>query len=1150
MFTASDFTSEYSDLGGDGLASIRLVQAPVNGALLLGDVLLTAGYPLTLSEISAGLLRYVPAKNAFGSGIDSFDFVAVDVTAEASLSPTIFTFDVTAVNDTPTFSRGDGIVSTPIGQGASDDIAQSVAVQADGRIVVAGYTVKSETDSDLAVVRYNADGILDASFSGDGQVTSSIGSSGDYIEAATIQPDGRIVVAGCTVKSETNSDFAVVRYSVDGSIDGSFSGDGIVTTSFGPFTDRARSVVFQADGKIVVAGSMVKNAEGTDSDFAVARYNAEGTLDKNFSGDGKATASLGLFTDHAWSVIVQSDGKIVIAGSTDKNLAGTDSDFALVRYNTDGTLDKSFSGDGKVTTSFGSLTDYAYSVALQPDGKIVMAGCTFESHTESDFAVARYNADGTLDTNFSGDGMVAMPVGSSGGIAYHVTIQRDGKILAAGFAKNGSAWDIALVRYDSSGALDMTFDGDGMVMTSVGITCHDGLGMAVQPDGKIVVTASVWNGNDNDFLVLRYSADGTLDAGFDPHDTLGGTVCYTEGDGPGVTGPPVALDSDVQIYDVEHEAAGSYDNATLSLFRHDGANADDCFVASETLGALTESADLTIGGTAIGKVASNSHGILQLEFGPAATGALVNQAMRSIAYVNASDAPPSEVVIDWHFSDGAHTDFQGVSGITTVTILATNDVPSGAVSLEGVPLQGTILHVNTASLSDADGLGLLHYQWYRGERAIAGADGASYVLTADDAGHSITAHVFWTDGFGTHEEVVSGNLLYPGSMNADSVRGGAGNDVLYGNDGDDTFSGGAGNDSISGGDGHDTVTFSGSIDHYTIGLHDMVYTIFDNTGAEGLDSISGVELFCFAGITKTFSEINALVDSKAPAVIGFRPVDGSSGVSIHSIVEMTFNEDIQLGHGAIELHRDSADGQIIGSVVTVSGSTLTIHPEEILSFETSFVVTIGDGAVLDLAGNAYSGSESYEFQTEAPKYSYSGNVTFWKSNLPIPGAELSISGDVIAETNTVTDLDGNYFYDALDKGDYALHASKPAGVADASAVGFSDALVSLKIALGRSENSESQAVSSCQFLAADVDKDGKVEVADAFEILKMAVKQSSSSTTEWTFMSDSVEAEMMTKDSVSWPDAGSALTLDQNMSVHLVGVLMGDVDGSWTPHFC
>ncbi len=384
-----------------------------------------------------------------------------------------------------------GKVTTPIG---INEEGYSVAIQSDGKIVVAGCSNNGSND-DFAVVRYNSDGSLDNGFGTGGKVTTPIGIGDDYGTSVAIQNDGKIVVAGYSYNG-SNYDFAVVRYNSDGALDTGFDGDGIVTTPIG-INEEGYSVAIQSDGKIVVAGC---SNNGSNYDFAVVRYNSDGSLDNGFDGDGKVTTPIGTGDDYGTSVAIQNDGKIVVAGYS---YNGSNYDFAVVRYNSDGSLDNGFDGDGIVTTPIGSGHDKGYSVAIQNDGKIVVAGCS-NNGSNDDFAVVRYNTNGSLDTDFGTGGKVTTPIGINEG-GFSVAIQSDGKIVVAGCSNNGSNNDFAVVRYNANGSLDTGFDGDGIVTTPIGSGYDQGYSVAIQSDGKIVVAGFMHNGSNYDFAVVRYN---------------------------------------------------------------------------------------------------------------------------------------------------------------------------------------------------------------------------------------------------------------------------------------------------------------------------------------------------------------------------------------------------------------------------------------------------------------------------------------------------------------------------------------------------------------------------------------------------------------------------------------------------------------------
>ncbi|MFN9917280.1 MAG: delta-60 repeat domain-containing protein, partial [Pirellulaceae bacterium] len=315
-------------------------------------------------------------------------------------------------------------------------------------------------------------------------------------------------------------------------------------------------------------------------------------------------------TDHdlGYSVTVQPDGKIVLGGSA---TIGSTTDFALVRYNADGSLDNSFGTGGRVTTAIGTDHDLGYSVTVQPDGKIVLGGSATIGST-TDFALVRYNADGSLDNSFGTGGMVTTAIGTGNDFGNSVTLQPDGKIVVGGWASNGSNNDFALVRYNADGSLDTSFGTGGRVTTAIGTGTDHGRSVTVQPDGKIVVAGVARIGSTDDFALVRYNADGSLDARFDLAGTLGGSVSYTE------NGSPVVLDSDIRVFDVELSST-NFSGATLTLVRNGGASAQDLFSATGTLGALNQGGFLVVGGTTIGMVTTNSGGTLVLSFNSSAT---------------------------------------------------------------------------------------------------------------------------------------------------------------------------------------------------------------------------------------------------------------------------------------------------------------------------------------------------------------------------------------------------------------------------------------------------------------------------------------------------------------------------------------------------
>jgi uncharacterized delta-60 repeat protein len=340
-------------------------------------------------------------------------------------------------------------------------------------------------------------------------VTTDFAGGSDLAFGVALQPDGKIVAAGTATRGATIiSDFALARYNPDGSLDATFGSAGKVTTDFGGDSDRAQSVALQPDGKIVAAGT-TSTPGVSGADFALARYNPDGSLDATFGSAGKVTTDFG---GGAEAVALQPDGKIVAAGSASPG-ATIFSDFALARYNPDGSLDATFGSGGKVTTHFASGTDQAFGVALQPNGKIVAAG-TAHTGTSYNFALARYNPDGSLDATFGSGGKVTTEFTANFDQANTVALQPNGKIVAAGRTGAGTSHDFALARYNPDGSLDATFGSGGKVTTDFTGGSDQAFGVALQPNGKIVAAGTAHTGTILEFALVRYKKHGGLDPSF------------------------------------------------------------------------------------------------------------------------------------------------------------------------------------------------------------------------------------------------------------------------------------------------------------------------------------------------------------------------------------------------------------------------------------------------------------------------------------------------------------------------------------------------------------------------------------------------------------------------------------------------------------
>jgi uncharacterized delta-60 repeat protein len=366
--------------------------------------------------------------------------------------------------------------------------------------------------------------------------------------SVVIQPDGKIVVASETGSGPSNYDFVVVRYNTDGTPDNSFGTGGVAITDFGALTALAQDVALQSDGKIIIAGYALDNVT-YEGVFALARYNADGSPDNTFRGGGKLTASINNY-ERANALVVQNDGKIVIAGTT----FGTTNDFALMRFNSDGTTDNTFGTAGIVTTSFGGFQNEAFAVSIHPNGKIIASGYTYKNFND-DFALACYNPDGSLDNTFGTGGIVITDFGTEGDISYTMDILPNGKIVLAGSCDFGTAGSsFALAQYNPDGSLDNNFGTNGKVVTDINPDINEIHTIVHQSDGRLVAAGRSDNGFNSGYILVRYLPDGSLDSGFGAD----GIVITTIGTGFNYANS-VAIQSDGKIV-----ATGEAPNASSS----------------------------------------------------------------------------------------------------------------------------------------------------------------------------------------------------------------------------------------------------------------------------------------------------------------------------------------------------------------------------------------------------------------------------------------------------------------------------------------------------------------------------------------------------------------------------------------------------------
>lgn len=439
-------------------------------------------------------------------------------TAKAFLLALCFAFPLASFSQDGSLDNtfgNTGVVTTSIGNVGSENSLNGIAIQADGKIVAAGYSYNyfSTPQQVFALTRYNTNGSLDNTFHSDGIVTTSIGTSSSQANGIAIQTDGKIVAAG---KGNGPYSFALTRYNTNGSLDLTFGTNGIVTTSIDG--NGALAIAIQADGKILAAGYSQSIITLNVMLFTLMRYNTNGSLDPTFGTDGIVTTSIGEYGSRANGIAIQTDGKIVLAGESQTSGNFSPSVFALTRYNTNGSIDNTFGAAGIVTTSIG-INSAANDIVIQADGKILAAGSS-DSLGSNTFSLSRYNTNGSLDTTFDTDGIVSTSSGILGE-QLAVTLQANGKIVAAGCSSLDltNNCNIGVTRFNTNGSLDYTFGTAGIVITAVGAASGAG-SVAIQTDGKIVAAGgAAAESNGSDFVVVRYNNNLTGDISENSNNT-------------------------------------------------------------------------------------------------------------------------------------------------------------------------------------------------------------------------------------------------------------------------------------------------------------------------------------------------------------------------------------------------------------------------------------------------------------------------------------------------------------------------------------------------------------------------------------------------------------------------------------------------------
>ena len=659
-----------------------------------------------------------------------------------------------APGDLDTTFSSDGKVTTDIG---TTDAGRAVAIQSDGKIVVAG-TASNGSNNDIAVLRYTSAGVLDTSFSADGKVVVDIDSKDDVGYSVAIQSDGKIVVAGASATDSfgLSFDFAVIRLTTSGSLDSTFGTNGIVTIGFGFGSDYATGLAIASDGDIVAVGY---GSNGSNFDFAVARLTSAGVLDTAFDSDGKVLVPVGSGADYGHAVAIASDGDILVAGTSHN---GSDDDMAVVRLTSAGALDTAFDSDGKVTVAIGSAADGARAVAIASDGDILVAGTSHNGSNE-DMAVVRLTSAGALDTAFDSDGKVTVAIGSGDDEARGIALLADGGIVIAGESGNGSNDDIAVVRLTSAGALDTTFSGDGKATVAVGSGADVGHSVAISASSQVVV-AGTSAGGDDDVAVVVLTGTGPPGTPSGLGATIGNvqvvlawTAPASDG-GSSITGYKVERSADAGVSwtvltastgsaTTSYTATGLTNGAAYS-FRISAVNAVGTGTASTTASATPD----VVPGTPTSVATVSGNGVATVSWiAPASNG---GTALTGFTVAWTSNAVQG-VISGWATVTAATTSYGAtglVNGATyTFTVSATNALGTGAASASaaavpytrsGAPsnlvataLAGGQVNLTWSPPGDNGGVGVTGY---RIERRVGGGE---WAVLVSNTSSTLTSHL-------------------------------------------------------------------------------------------------------------------------------------------------------------------------------------------------------------------------------------------------------------------------------------------------------------------------------------------------------------------------------------------------------------------------
>jgi len=383
----------------------------------------------------------------------------------------------------------------------TNDQAVALGIQSNQKIILAGTTIIND-NTNFLMIRYNTDGTIDTSFgiNSNGRVVTDINNKQNILYNILILNDDKIILCGKTL-----TDITLVKYNENGIIDTTFGTNGMVITNILSSEIQAYSINIQNDNKIIVGGTIFTN-NYSRTYFFIIRYNTNGTIDTSFAnGNGYNTFLFSGTVNKAYDLSIQNDNKILMCGIT---LFNSQYDLALLRINSNGIIDTTFGINGKITTNI-SIFESLFSLTLQSDGKIIVAGETLNDNYDTDICVIRYLSNGIIDTTFGNNGIVITNLNNTNNdTSKTVVIQQLDKIIVAGYTYNEIYYSIALVRYNTNGTLDKNFGLNGIFITNIDTNDTYSYALKIQSDDKILIGGYNFSPiSNNNFLLIRLLKD-------------------------------------------------------------------------------------------------------------------------------------------------------------------------------------------------------------------------------------------------------------------------------------------------------------------------------------------------------------------------------------------------------------------------------------------------------------------------------------------------------------------------------------------------------------------------------------------------------------------------------------------------------------------